>query len=63
MAFEIPFDRILSDRKIMEYVTDKRLSAKSYMKYMIIRLMRMFKYTNLPETIPHEMLEYYLSVW
>ena len=62
MAFEIPFDRILSDRKIMEYVTDKRLSAKSYMKYMIIRLMRMFKYTNLPETIPHEMLEYYLMM-
>lgn len=46
----------------MEYVTDKRLSSKSYMKYMIIRLMRMFKYTNLPETIPHEMLEYYLLV-
>ena len=46
----------------MEYVTDKRLSSKSYMKYMIIRLMRMFKYTNLPETIPHEMLEYYLMM-
>lgn len=60
MAFSVPFDRLMSDAKIMEYVTDKRLSAKSYMKYMTIRLMRMFKYENLPETIPQEMLEYYL---
>lgn len=60
MASYVPFDRFLSDSKIVEYVTDKRLSAKSYMKYMIIRLLRMFKYNNLPDTIPHEMLEYYL---
>ena len=25
-----------------------------------MRLLKMFKYTNLPDTIPHEMLEYYL---
>lgn len=60
MASQVPFDRLLSDSKIIEYVTDKRLSAKSYMKYMIIRLLKMFKYENLPDTIPQEMLEYYL---
>lgn len=60
MDTSIPFDRLLSDRRIVEYVTDKRLSAKSYMKYMTIRLLKMFKYENLPDTIPQEMLEYYL---
>ena len=57
---QIPFDIFLSDNRIKEYVTDKRLSAKSYMKYMTIRLLKMFKYHNLPGTIPQEMLEYYL---
>jgi len=57
---QVPFDRLLNSAKIAEYVTDKRLSAKSYMRYMVIRLQKMFKYQNLPETIPHEMLEYYL---
>lgn len=56
----VPFDRLLSDARIKEYVTDKRLSAKSYMRYMLLRLMKMFKYENLPDSIPHEMLEYYL---
>ena len=59
-SFSVPFDRLMSDSKIIEYVTDKRLSSKSYMKYMMIRLLKMFKYENLPDTIPHEMLEYYL---
>lgn len=60
MDYESPFDRWLNSSKIVEYVTDKRRSSKSYMRYMVIRLLKMFKYTNLPETIPHEMLEYYL---
>jgi hypothetical protein len=55
-----PFDRLLLDSKIKEYVTDKRLSAKSYVRYMFLRLMKMFKYQNLPDTLPQEMLEYYL---
>ena len=42
------------------YVTDKEASTKSYMNYMVIRLQKMFHYKNLPETIPQEMLEYYL---
>ena len=29
---------------------------------MLIRLQKMFKYTNLPDSIPREMLEYYLLV-
>lgn len=57
---QVPFDRLLNSAKIAEYVTDKRLSAKSYIRYMVIRLQKMFKYKNLPVTIPHEMLEYYL---
>lgn len=55
-----PFDRLLVDSKIKEYVTDKRLSAKSYVRYMFLRLMKMFRYENLPDTLPQEMLEYYL---
>lgn len=55
-----PFDRLLLDSKIKDYVTDKRLSAKSYVRYMFLRLMKMFRYENLPDTLPQEMLEYYL---
>lgn len=50
----------LVNGKILEYVTDKRKSAQSYINYMIIRLQKMFKYDNLPDTIPREMLECYL---
>lgn len=57
---ENPFNRLLSDKHIAEYVTNKPKSAKSYISYMIIRLQQMFKYENLPDTIPSEMLEYYL---
>ena len=46
--------------RILEYVTDKRLSARSYINYMLIRLQKMFKYDNLPTTIPREMLECFL---
>lgn len=44
----------------LEYVTDKRLSSHSYMNYMLLRLLKMFKYENLPDTIPSECLELYL---
>ena len=46
--------------KYLEYVTDKRLSSRTYMNYMLIRLLKMFKYKNLPDTIPSEVLELYL---
>lgn len=51
-----------ADGKIMEYVTDKRLSAKSYINYMLVRLSQMFRYEGLPDTIPSEVFEYYLMV-
>ena len=54
------FDAIPFLGKIDEYVTDKKLSARTYMRYMILRLQKMFKYKNLPETIPQEFLEFYL---
>lgn len=45
-----------------EYVLNKEKSIDAYKGYMINRLMKMFKYENLPETIPYYMLEYYLMV-
>ena len=35
-------------------------NTETYKGYMYARLQQMFKYKNLPDTIPHEMLEYYL---
>lgn len=43
-----------------EYVLNKERSIDIYKGYMINRLLKMFKYDNLPETIPQYMLEYYL---
>lgn len=45
-----------------EYVLDKDKSIAAYKGYMLSRLMKMFKYKNLPETIPQYMLEYYLMI-
>lgn len=56
------YDTWLGKTDPLEYVTDKQKSIKAYMKYMVIRLQKMFKYKNLPETIPQEVLEYYLLV-
>lgn len=54
------FDSQLAAESPLEYVTDKERSCKAYMNYMNIRLQKMFTYKNLPESIPEEMLEYYL---
>lgn len=54
------YDNLLGKSNPLDYVEDKTLSVKSYMRYMLIRLQKMFKYKNLPDTIPAEMLEYYL---
>lgn len=54
------FDSQLAAGSPLEYVTDKERSCKAYMNYMNIRLQKMFTYKNLPESIPEEMLEYYL---
>ena len=53
-------DMCIPDNKLVDYVVDKKRSAKSYIKYMLIRLQKMFAYKNLPDTIPREMLELYL---
>ena len=55
----------------MGYIFDKYLHKKpeftksyltrTYKSYMYDRTLSMFKYTNLPDTIPEEMLEYYLQ--
>ena len=42
------------------YVKDKKQSANSYFRYFLARLSRMFEYKNLPDTIPHEILDRYL---
>lgn len=44
------------------YVTDKRKSVASYKGYMINRVMNMFHYENLPDTIPQYILEYYILI-
>lgn len=55
----------------MGYIFDKYLHKKpeftksyltrTYKSYMYDRTLSMFKYTNLPDTIPEEMFEYYLQ--
>lgn len=41
-------------------VKDKKQSANAYYRYFLARLSRMFEYKNLPDTIPHEILDRYL---
>ena len=42
------------------YVKDKKQSANAYYRYFLARLERMFEYKNLPDTIPHEVMDRYL---
>lgn len=41
---------------------DKKDNIRYYTLYMINRIMKMFKYKNLPDTIPKKMLELYMMV-
>lgn len=43
-----------------KYVRDKKSSSRAYYRYLLVRLQRMFQYKNLPDTIPHEILDRYL---
>lgn len=43
-----------------KYVKDKKTSAKAYYRYLLSRILRMFQYKNLPDSIPHEILDRYL---
>lgn len=47
-------------RDFEKYVKDKKVSAEAYYRYLLSRLLRMFQYKNLPDTIPHEILDRYL---
>ena len=46
----------------LDFVCDKRKSSKAYYTYFLNRLLRMFEYKNLPDTIPHEILDKYLMI-
>ena len=43
-----------------EVITDKDKCARTYAGYFYTRLLKMFHYEGLPETIPQDVLEYYL---
>lgn len=43
-----------------KYVLKKKESAKSYYRYLLARVSRMFQYKGLPDSIPHEILDRYL---
>lgn len=51
---------LLTDKRTLEYVTDKSKSCESIMLYMLSRLQKMFRYEGLPDTIPRQYLENYL---
>lgn len=60
--YDYLFYKFYARGKSQEYVLDKGKSIASYKGYMLNRLMKMFNYKGLPDTIPKEMLEYYLMV-
>lgn len=51
---------LLTNKRTLEYVTDKSKSCESIMLYMLSRLQKMFRYEGLPDTIPRQYLENYL---
>lgn len=59
---EVPWSRWWYDLPLKDFVTDKEASTRADIFYMIDRLMSMFKYEGLPETIPKKFLDYYLFV-
>ena len=54
------FDRRLAKGDTSSYVIDKEKSRDTFINYMNIRLQKMFHYEGLPDSLPKEMLEYYL---
>ena len=59
---EIPWTRWWYDLPLKDFVTDKEAATRADIFYMINRLMSMFKYEGLPETIPKKYLDYFLFV-
>lgn len=58
----VPWSRWWYDLPLRDYVQDKEEATKADIFYMINRLMSMFKYENLPDTIPKKFLDYYLFI-
>ena len=56
MAVLKPYDGLIYD------AVDKKGNTIDYVQYMLIRTAQMFQYDNLPDTIPANMLEYYLQM-
>lgn len=54
------WNNLVTAKPLVDYLKNKKLSAESIMSYMMIRINKMFKYNNLPETIPQEILETFL---
>lgn len=48
------------DRKFKDGEYDKLAMLQSYIRYYMARLQSMFKYENLPDTLPQKYLEHYL---
>lgn len=46
----------------IEYVTKKPKSARAYYQYLLSRIMEMFEYKNMPDTIPHDIFDRYLML-
>lgn len=47
-------------KKQIDAIEDKKWLFETYRDYMYTRLLAMFEYKNLPESLPNEILEYYL---
>lgn len=54
------WNNLIAKNSSVDYIKNKRLSAESIMSYMMLRINKMFKYENLPDTIPQEILETFL---
>ena len=51
-----------NERNIKKRVVDKNISSTNYILYMLNRTQSMFKWDNLPDTIPQYILESYLQM-
>ena len=52
----------INEKYAFEDMPDKGMLLSSYIRYYLARLQSMFKYNNLPDTIPQKWLENYLMV-
>ena len=60
--YQMPWSRWWFDLRLDDYVENKELATRTDIFYMIDRLMSMFEYGGLPDTIPKKFFDYYLFV-